>query len=133
MSSIGKYDVYKVLGMGGFAKVKLGINKENDETCALKIMKRDEKLPEAFFNLIQNEVDILKSLSHKHIIKFIEYYERHDELKEDGTRKNVFCIVLEFAKNGELFHYLADSGAFPEPISRYYFHQLIDAIEYLHD
>ena len=62
-------------------------------------------------------MEILKSLSHKHIIKFHEYFENTNEVKDDGEKKNVFCIVLEFAKNGELFHYLADSGAFPEAIT----------------
>jgi len=96
-------------------------------------MKRDESLPDTFFKMIQNEVEILKSISHKNIIWFVEYFEKQVEVKSNGDKKNVFCIVLEFAQKGELFHYLSSCGAFPESITRYYFHQLIDAVEYLHN
>jgi serine/threonine protein kinase len=41
-------------------------------------------------------------------------------------------LALEYAENGELFDYIAETGVFSEKIARFYFHQLISAIEYLH-
>ena len=42
-------------------------------------------------------------------------------------------IILEFAEHKELYDYLEVCGAFSEEIARYYFLQLLDAIEYLHN
>ena len=42
-------------------------------------------------------------------------------------------MVFEYCENGELFSYLKQAGRFPEDISRFYFHQLISAIEYMHN
>ena len=133
MASIGSYNIKRTLGAGGFAKVKLGIEKESNEVAALKIMKRSEDLPEAFFDLVKNEVDTLKSLDHKNIIKLLDYYDSATVIKADGRKKNVFCLVLEFAKNGELFNFIAQGGALPEKVCRYYFKQIIEVLEYMHD
>ena len=51
----------------------------------------------------------------------------------DGTRMLAYYMVLEFAEGGDLFEYLSYAGkGFSEEASLYYFHQLVDAIEYLH-
>ena len=42
-------------------------------------------------------------------------------------------IVMEVAEYGELFDVISHTGAFSEPVSRYYFHQILDALEYLHN
>ncbi len=41
--------------------------------------------------------------------------------KSDGSKKTVFYIVLELAGGGELFDFVAQTGAFTEPVARYYF------------
>jgi serine/threonine protein kinase len=117
MAKIGKYDLFNTLGSGGFAKVKLGIHCETEEQVALKIMKRHEDMNPALLELVSNEVDILRDLDHKHIIKFIDFLETDTESKADGTEKDVFAIVLEFAQNGELFNLIAQGGGFPENIT----------------
>jgi serine/threonine protein kinase len=122
MATLGKYDLSTTLGSGGFAKVKLGHHCETKEQAALKIMKREEKVPPAFYDLVMNEVDSLRGLDHKHIIKLIDFYEAETETKIDGEKKDVFCLVLEFARNGELFNFIAQGGALPEKVTRYYFH-----------
>ena len=42
------------------------------------------------------------------------------------------AIVIELAKNGELFEYVSQGGMFKEEVARKYFHQLIEGLEYLH-
>jgi serine/threonine protein kinase len=69
---------------------------------------------------------------HDNIINF-----RGGKLKEtlrwaDGSEKQVTYIELEFAREGTLFDYLSTTGPFSEKICRYYFHQLIKALEYCH-
>lgn len=40
---------------------------------------------------------------------------------------------MELATGGELFDYVATTGKFSEPIARFYFHQLINGLEYVHN
>lgn len=40
---------------------------------------------------------------------------------------------MELATGGELFDYVATTGRFSEPIARFYFHQLINGLEYVHN
>lgn len=122
MATLGKYDLFRTLGAGGFAKVKLGVQCETKKAYALKIMKREETVPPAFYDLVMNEVEILKCLDHKNIIKLEEFLESESMMKVDGSKQEVFCLALEFAKNGELFNFIAQGGALPEKVTRYYFH-----------
>lgn len=41
-------------------------------------------------------------------------------------------MVEEIAEGGEMFFYVKNSGKFPERIARFYFHQMINALEFLH-
>jgi len=40
-------------------------------------------------------------------------------------------LALELARGGELFDYISQTGEFSEDVARYYFHQLIDALDYM--
>jgi serine/threonine protein kinase len=46
--------------------------------------------------------------------------------------KDVLYIVLELVNGGELFDYIAKTGAFTINETRFYFKQLIEGISYLH-
>lgn len=52
--------------------------------------------------------------------------------KEDGTKYPVICIALELATGGELFDYVALTGRYTEELARFYFKQLIDGLDYVH-
>ena len=73
--ALGKYDIYKTLGSGGFAKVKLGIHSETEQPVALKIMKRSDDLSPAFIDLVKTESKVLETLDHKNIIKLYQLLE----------------------------------------------------------
>lgn len=85
-------------------------------------MKREEEVPPAFYELVMNEVNMLKGLEHKNIVSLLDFYEKETEKSPDGSEREVFCLVLEFAKNGELFNFIAQGGALPEKVTRFYFH-----------
>lgn len=40
--------------------------------------------------------------------------------------------MLEYVSGGELYQYLKLTGPFPETVTRYYFKQLISALDYMH-
>ena len=67
---LGKYKVLKNLGVGGTAKVVLGIDPESGEKVALKILNKDY-VKEKFDN-IQEEINILCELDHPNIVKIFD-------------------------------------------------------------
>lgn len=52
-------------------------------------------------------------LDNLHIVKYIEFNEQATLVKKDGSTKRVAYIVMELVNQGELFDYIANSGAFP--------------------
>ncbi len=43
-----------------------------------------------------------------------------------------YCLVLEYASGSDFFNILAENGRFDENEARFYFRQLIRALEYIH-
>ena len=71
---------------------------------------------------INLEIKILKNTYHYNIIKLYEVIETEDTI----------CMIMEYAEGGELYNYLFEKKYLSEDESRKIFHQLIDAISYLH-
>lgn len=79
---------------------------------------------------IKEEVNVLKKLTHKHITKLVD--SGYADLVSKGKSYEVFFIALEVAAGGELFDFISMTGAFSEDVARYFFHQFIEGLEYLH-
>lgn len=126
---IGKYNIYRTLGRGGTCKVKLGREQGTGEPVAVKIMNDD--LDEEDLELVMNEVEAIQSIDHPNVIKILECGE-DDYVKPKGTSR-VNYIIVQHAAGGELFDFIADTGRFPEPLARYYFHQFMDGLKSVHD
>ena len=124
-SKIGKYEVSKTLGTGVSCKVKLARNTETGDKVAIKIMHQGME------NLIENEISYIRELKHKHVIEMVDEGWATYE-KKNGSSKQVYFIVLENAKGGEIFDYINESGPFSEAEARYYFKQLLDGLDYCH-
>ena len=99
------------------------------DKVALKIIK-PEMMEYVSMDEIKEEVEVLKRLSHSNITKLVDSGDA--ELKSRGKTYDVFFIALEVAAGGELFDFISMTGAFSEDVARYYFHQFIDGLEYLH-
>lgn len=132
-SQLGKYNLLRTLGSGANSKVKLGLNKETGEYYAIKILKKgDPRLDGKFLDLVLTEVRTMQNLNHLNIVNLIEYSESGVVHKSNGKKEEVIYIVIELAKGGELFDYVATTGRFSEKITRFYFKQLIAGLEYVH-
>jgi len=106
---------------------------ENGELIALKVMKKYPKNDKGkHWDLFYNEIKAMKNLKHSNILKLLNYSEDSVVIKPDGSSVKVIYIALEYADYGELFDFIAETGRFTEEEARYYFHQLISAIEYMH-
>jgi serine/threonine protein kinase len=74
----------------------------------------------------------MKHFEHPNIVKLHGFSDKAVAIKEDGSELSVNYIAMEYAENGEIFDFIAESGKFTEPEARYYFHQLIEGLEYIH-
>ncbi|XP_036380035.1 serine/threonine-protein kinase SIK2a [Megalops cyprinoides] len=119
---VGFYDIERTLGKGNFAVVKLARHRITKTEVAIKIIDKTQ-LDAVNLQKIYREVQIMKMLDHPHIIKLYQVMET----------KNMLYLVTEYAKNGEIFDYLASHGRLSEPEARRKFWQILSAVEYCHN
>lgn len=134
MATLDDYEILRELGKGAFSNVKLGKHKETGKMVALKVLKEEAFENKANFATFKTEVEIMKDISHPNIINLLKSTNKGVLTKANGeSKEGVVYLTLELATGGELFDFIAQSGSFSEPVARYYFHQIIEALEYLHN
>lgn len=87
----------------------------------MKIVKKD-KLDENYLSSLYNEINILKSLDHPHIMKLYEVYQDESSV----------YLVTEYLQGGELFDAILNSKHFNETIAAKIMKQLLSVIAYCH-
>ena len=120
-------------------RVKLAQDKTSGQFLAIKIIKRHHveciSLP-TFKKILNNEVRLLEQIRHPNIIQLVDYNcEGELVVKPSGKAIQIFFIVLELIEQGDLFSFIKQknrTGGFSERFARFYFRQMLDAIEYLH-
>lgn len=83
--------------------------------------------------IFDDEVDALKNLEHPNILKLLKHSNKGVAKRSDGSQLDVNYMCIEYAEGGELFEYISETGAFTENEVRYFFRQIINALEYMHD
>ena len=73
-----KYIIGKTLGKGAYAIVKLITDKKTKIDYAMKIYKKNEIKDKVRKKCVSNEIEILKKIEHKNIIKLIEVIDLKD-------------------------------------------------------
>lgn len=79
----------------------------------------------------QRELDHLSILNHPNIIQILEAVD-HTISNLEGHENHVSYLTLEYASNGDILDIVSRCGQIPEILARTIFHQLIDALTYLH-
>lgn len=123
-AQIGSYIPIRSLGEGTTGKVKLAMPKdEPDNTVAIKVIDKSRFLEKSNLEKkVQREISLMRLVKHPNILKLTDVFE---------SEKHLY-IVLEYAKQGELFDYLISNRTIPEDQALDFFRQIILAIEYLH-
>ena len=114
------YKRIRYLGSGSYGSVYMAKNITTDNIVAIKIIEKEEG------NMIddmeiQNEINILKKLSHPNIVKVYEFFD---------SPLNFF-IVTEYCKKGELFSYI--KNVYQEKQLSVLFYQVFSGLVYLHE
>jgi len=110
----------KVLGLGNFSQVKMGIDKESGEQVAIKIVDKSsvKHKPE----MLTNEVDILLQVDHPNIIKLLDLFNCDKYL----------YLVMELVTGGELFDRIVEREQYSERDAKEVMKQLFSSIDYIH-
>jgi serine/threonine protein kinase len=122
VKQIGDFRLMERIGQGAYAKVRKAIHIPTRQLYAVKIMNRDCFIDQQESQQVQREIEIMSQMHHPGLIALYTVLETPDR----------WYIVLEYASGGELFDALTAHGPFNEDTAWDYFHQLVDAINYMH-
>ncbi|EAN32661.1 cAMP-dependent protein kinase catalytic subunit [Theileria parva strain Muguga] len=116
----------KLLGEGGFGKVFLALQEQEDSTTELCAVKRLEKYPliaQKQVDHIISENKLLGSVSHPFIVNLLGSY------KDDYY----LYLVMEYVSGGDFFAYLRKNDRLKSYDAMFYAAQVTAMFEYLHD
>jgi doublecortin-like kinase 1/2 len=116
-----KYVVGRMIGDGNFAVVRLCKSTNSEEEFALKII--DKSKCKGKEDMIENEVKILRQISHPNIMSLIA---------EQDT-KTMLYLVCEYVKGGDLFDAITIAQKFSEEQAALMINHLLSALAYLHN
>ncbi len=123
LNIIGDYYLKETIGKGTFSKVKLGINKNTKEKVAIKLLKKSKIIEKDDLERIIREMSIYKIISHENVIEVYDMFETND----------YYMIIMKYYEKGELFNYIVENEKLTENETAYFFYQIINGIEYIHN
>ncbi|KAG8043791.1 hypothetical protein GUJ93_ZPchr0458g22664 [Zizania palustris] len=86
-----KYMLGDEIGKGAYGRVYKGLDLENGDFVAIKQVSL-ENIPQEDLSIIMQEIDLLKNLNHKNIVKYLGSLKTKSHLH----------IILEYVENGSL-------------------------------
>ncbi|GAB4815162.1 hypothetical protein N2152v2_002208 [Parachlorella kessleri] len=119
-----KYRLGEELGRGAYGVVYRGMDMRTGTHVAIKQLSLD-RIPQDSLQGIMNEVELLKNLNHKNIVKY---------LGSCRTKTHLY-IILEYMENGALSTIIRANkfGPFPESLVAVYIQQVLQGLAYLHE
>ncbi|XP_076885577.1 MAP3K epsilon protein kinase 1-like isoform X6 [Bidens hawaiensis] len=119
-----KYTLGDVIGGGSNGPVYKGLDLETRNFVAIKQVSLENIAQEDLNNIMQ-EIDLLKNLNHKNIVKYLGSLKTKTHLH----------IILEYVENGSLANIIKPNkfGPFPESLVAVYIAQVLEGLVYLHE
>ncbi|TPX33232.1 hypothetical protein SmJEL517_g03808 [Synchytrium microbalum] len=87
-----------------------------------KRAESSSKKPSSFLSHLQAEVQLIMRLDHPNVIKIYQVLDTEEEC----------FVVMEYASGGELVDLIASKGHLTEKEARFYFRQIISAMDHCH-
>ncbi|XP_030379819.1 calcium/calmodulin-dependent protein kinase type 1 isoform X2 [Scaptodrosophila lebanonensis] len=117
-----KYNLHGLLGTGAFSEVRLAESKDSPgEHYAVKII--DKKALKGKEESLENEIRVLRRLTHPNIVQLLETYED----------KSKVYLVMELVTGGELFDRIVEKGSYTEKDASHLIRQILEAVDYMHE
>lgn len=120
----GYYDVVGELGKGSFGVVRLVSDRATTQERVCKTVSTSELAP-GLLDMVRNEVELLKSLDHPHVVKLFEYVE--------DTDRQELVLILEYVPGGSCAELLKKSMfSLVEALVSRLIYQVLAAVAYCH-
>ena len=114
-----KYIIGNKIGSGSYGTVYEATNIIFKSKVAMKMIIKKENMNSV---LINNEINILKKMSHPNIVRIYEFYES----------VNCFYLINEYCDKGELYNYINKSNLNEQQLA-IIFYQVFSGLCYLHE
>jgi len=116
------YRYGKLLGKGAFGKVILGVHALSGRKVAIKYIEKAYMKEERRKRKVFQEILAMRTINHPNVVKLYEVFESNSHL----------LMVLEYARGGDLLHYVKDRGRLSEDEARGLFRQIVEAVRACH-
>lgn len=122
--SITDFETEKVLGKGTFGSVLLVYKKDDDSKrrLAMKLISKEVIRQKDETEHTRSERQVLGNINHPFLVRLYYAFQSQTHL----------CLVMEFARGGEIYTHLSRCGTFPISRCRFYGAEITSALGYLH-
>ncbi|KAI9178844.1 Cell cycle serine/threonine-protein kinase cdc5/MSD2 [Blastocladiella emersonii ATCC 22665] len=117
-----RYKRGELLGTGGFARV-YEVTTQDGERMAVKVVAKVSLYNDKHIQKLKYEIKIHSRMQHPNIVDFHTYFEDID---------NVY-IILELCDSKNLNDMVRARKRLTEPEARFFMHDLLGAVEYMHN
>ena len=116
------YEKLTLLGYGAYGQVFKVLHKETNQIRSMKVISKTQLKQNYTVEEIENEIDILKRVSHPNIIKLYEFY----------SDENDYYLINEFCNEGDLCKHCLSMKKLPELVVQKIMFDIFTAVSYLH-
>jgi CRP-like cAMP-binding protein/tRNA A-37 threonylcarbamoyl transferase component Bud32 len=120
--TIGKYLVKHRVGKGGWGIVYYGLHKLLHRPVAVKMMKHDMAMEEAFLRKFREEGEIIARLNHPNIVQVYDVEEAFQTL----------FIIMEYLEGNTLKEVIKNNAPLDQKQVLDYLEQILSGLEYSH-
>lgn len=120
--TVGKYQVIRQIGKGGFATVVLAVDPKTNQNVAIKIFDRQFIVKGGYMKYLENELRLCSRLNHPNIVKILDVV--YDERS--------IMIVMEYLSNGDLQSLIMNGYHFSIPEQIRISLEILQWLNYLH-
>ncbi len=125
------FEIVKMIGRGGFSKVLEVRKRDTGAIFAMKVMSKSFVVGKDKTQQMITERRILARIQHPFIVDL--HYSFHTVFPYNHFwKKHYLFLILDFCPGGELFYHLHKRVRFPEAAARFYFCEVLLAVEFLH-
>ncbi len=121
-----RYKIISILGRGGMATTYKAIDLNTATEVVLKIISLRQARDWKVIELFEREAEILASLDHPFIPKYLNYFE----LDTDSDR--FFCLVQDLVPGKSLFKLVRQNWQYNETTVREIAQKALEILQYLH-
>ena len=119
---LGKYQIIRELGRGGFGIVYEAEDPDLERHVALKILHSQLVVDPLFLDRFKQEAKLSAQLEHPNLVPVYEF----------GQNKGYNYLAMGFMKGGSLKNRLQEYGAFDPCYAKKVFEQILEGICYIH-